>query len=365
MPTNSPFLRRSGRQHAGAAFFAEESRLANRNSGIPLEMLRHDITPIGAHYLLNHFDIPYVANDDWHVEIGGAVNIAKSISLAEIKRLPQRTLRVTLECAGNGRALFTPRYPSMPWHHEAVSTADWTGTPLRHVLDQAGLAPDATTIAFIGADRGFDNGVEHNFGRALARDHALSDDVLLVHAMNGAPLLPQHGFPLRLIVPGWYGMASVKWLHKIDVLTKPFDGYQQSPGYHYREKSGEPGTPVSAMRVKSVMIPPGIPDWYTRQRMVEAGRVDIFGRAWSGNATPITKVEFACDGIWQAAELAPANTSPFAWRGWHCVWDARPGEHDLMCRATDADGHTQPLSAPWDNGGFGNNSLHRVKVWVR
>jgi DMSO/TMAO reductase YedYZ molybdopterin-dependent catalytic subunit len=364
MQSNSPFVRQS-RSHVDGEFHGNEARLANRNSGIPLEMLRHDVTPVGAHYLLSHFDVPYVASDDWQVEIGGAVGDAQPISLAEIKRLPQRTVRVTLECAGNGRALVKPRYPSMPWHHEAVSTAEWTGTSLRHVLEGARLAKEATHVAFIGADRGFDNGVEHNFGRALARDHALSDDVLLVYAMNGAALLPQHGFPLRLIVPGWYGMASVKWLTRIEALTEPFDGYQQTPGYHYRERSGEPGVPVREMRAKSLMVPPGIPDWYTRQRMVEAGRVEIFGRAWSGDGVPIAKVELACDGVWTIAALDPPSASPYAWRGWRCTWQAEAGPHELMCRATDAGGATQPLKSIWDNGGFGNNAVQRMKVWVR
>jgi DMSO/TMAO reductase YedYZ molybdopterin-dependent catalytic subunit len=365
MSAENPFARRSSREHAGDAYFGDEVRLAHRNSGIPLEMLRHDVTPVGAHYLLSHFDIPYIAGEDWKVEITGAIGKPHAVTLAEIERLPQRTIRVTLECAGNGRALMAPRYPSMPWHHEAVGTAEWTGTPLRHVLEHAGLEIEVTTIAFIGADRGSDNGVEHAFGRALSREHALSDDVLLVHAMNGAPLLPQHGFPLRLIVPGWYGMASVKWLTRIEALTGPFDGYQQARGYHYRQKSGEPGVPVREIRVKSLMVPPGIPDWYTRERLVEAGRVEVFGRAWSGNGVPIAKVEFACDGVWQTAALDPPSTSRFAWRGWRCDWEARHGEHELMCRATDANGATQPLEPMWDNGGFGNNAVQSIKVWVR
>ncbi len=116
----------------------------------------------------------------------------------------------------------------------------------------------------------------------------MNEDVLVVWGMNGAPLAPQHGFPLRLVVPGWYGMASVKWLNRIQVLAQPFDGYQQTPNYHYRQKREDPGVPVSTMRVKSLMVPPGIPDWYTRHRTVEAGPVELTGRAWSGGGVPIS-----------------------------------------------------------------------------
>ena len=197
---------------------------------------------------------------------------------------------MTFECAGNGRANVTPRWQTQPWEYGAVGTAEWTGTPLRHLLERAGLERDAVEVAFLGIDRGFDAGREHEFGRSLTPDAAMDDDVLLVWAMNGVPLLPQHGFPLRLIVPGWYGMASVKWLNRIDVLAQPFDGYQQRPNYHYRQKRGEPGVPVTTMRVKSLMMPPGIPDWYTRHRVVEAGPVELTGRAWSGAGVPIARV---------------------------------------------------------------------------
>ena len=136
----------------------EEVRLANRNYGILLEALRHDVTPTGLHYLLNHFDVPYVPDGRWQVEVTGCVARPATVSLDEIMALPSRTLAVTLECAGNGRGAMSPRYPSMPWISEAVGTAQWTGTPLRHVLDRVGLRDDAVDIAFIGADRGFDRG---------------------------------------------------------------------------------------------------------------------------------------------------------------------------------------------------------------
>ena len=279
-------------------------RLANRNSGTLLETLRHDLTPPGLHYLLIHFDVPYVASAaGWTLDVGGLVERPLKLGLEELKRCTERTLRVTLECAGNGRAAIAPRSQSQPWFHEAVGTAEWTGTPLKPLLERAGLAAGARDVVFYGRDRGFDGGIEHHYGRSLSPEQALGDDMLLAWAMNGDPLLPQHGFPLRLIVPGWYGMTSVKWLDRIVVIDRPFDGHQQVGTYIYRERADEPGVPVTTMRVKSLMVPPGIPDWYSRHRLVERGPVELFGRAWSGGGVPITKVEVAVDGQWHEAAL--------------------------------------------------------------
>ncbi|HUG79947.1 MAG TPA: molybdopterin-dependent oxidoreductase, partial [Burkholderiales bacterium] len=178
-----------------------------------------------------------------------------------------------------------------------------------------------------------------------------------------APLPPQHGAPLRLVVPRWYGMASVKWLRSIEALEQPFDGPQQARSYHFRSVPGEQGTPCTLMRVNSLMVPPGIPDFYSRRRVLDAGVVEIVGRAWSG-AAPVTRVAFGVDGQWAAATLeTPA--SPYAWAGWRATWRAAEGAHELSCRATDAAGATQPLVPPWDLSGFGNNSVQRVAVNVR
>jgi DMSO/TMAO reductase YedYZ molybdopterin-dependent catalytic subunit len=363
MTSSDPFTNTERRASVEGPFQGEELALAHRNSGMLLEALRHDVTPAGMHYLLIHFDVPYVADGKWQLEVTGRVKNRLSLSLDGIKRLPGRSVRVTLECAGNGRALMSPRFPSMPWRHEAVGTADWTGTPLRHVLEQAGIAGDAVDVVFIGADHGFDRGVEQDYARSLQREAALSDDVLLVWEMNGQQLLPQHGYPLRLVVPGWYGMASVKWLKRIEVLDKPFDGFQQVRTYMYRASADDTPTPVSRLRVKSLLVPPGIPDWFTRRRLVEAGPTPLFGRAWSGNV-PIVRVEVGVDGAWHEAELDPPM-GKFAWRGWRFTWDATPGEHELSCRATNAEGETQPLQPRFDMGGFGNNAVQRVQVKVR
>ena len=325
---------------------------------LPLEALRYDVTPVGLHYTLSHFDIPAVDASSYRLSVGG-----RELGLAEIKALPQKTVRVTLECAGNGRAGFAPRYPSMPWMQGGVGTAEWTGVPLEAVLKDL-LEGETKEIAFLGADRGFDSGVEHRFGRSLSVADALHPEVLLAWAMNGQPLAPQHGAPLRLVVPGWFGMASVKWLERIELLDRPFDGYQQVVGYRYTKERGEAGTPVRHAKVKSLMSPPGVPDWYTGRRLVPAGSLELHGRAWSGNGVAVTRVELGVDGQWRRAELEPPGER-FAWQAWRARWHATPGEHELACRATDAQEAVQPLAPDWNVGGMGNNAVQRVPVTVR
>jgi DMSO/TMAO reductase YedYZ molybdopterin-dependent catalytic subunit len=343
-------------------YTAEEVALAARNRGMPLEALRYDVTPPGLHYLLVHFDIPDADESHWKLEVGGLVSRPFALSLGDLKALPEKTLRVTMECAGNGRGQLSPRYPSVPWLEEGVSTADWTGVALSELLNRAGLRENATELVFHGADRGIDAGVEHHFARSLSRTQALGGDALVAYAMNGAPLPPQHGAPLRLVVPRWYGMASVKWLRSIEARDAPFDGLQQARSYHFRRSAGEKGEPCTLMRVNSLMAPPGIPDFYTRKRVVDAGEVAIVGRTWSG-AAPIARVEFGVDGKWSDAVLGSYQSH--CWQKWETTWAATPGEHELACRATDNAGNSQPLEPPWDLSGFGNNGVQRIQVTVR
>jgi DMSO/TMAO reductase YedYZ molybdopterin-dependent catalytic subunit len=341
----------------------EELQLATRNRGIPLEALRYDLTPTGLHYLLVHFDIPAIEPAAWRLRVGGRVRQALELTLDDVRRLPERTIAVTLECAGNGRARLSPRPLSQPWLLEAVSTAEWTGTPLASVLEQAGLADDAVELVFSGADRGVQGGEEQDYARSLTVAEATRPDVLLAYEMNGEPLEPQHGFPMRLIVPGWYGMTSVKWLTAIEAVAQPFEGYQQATAYHYQRDEEDAGEPVERIRVRALMVPPGIPDFFTRARIVAPGRHALSGRAWSGDG-PVTRVEVAVDGTWSVARLDPP-LGQYAWRGWSFDWDAAAGEHELACRATDAAGNAQPLDQPWNYQGMGNNLVQRIAVAVR
>ena len=208
----------------------DELRLAARNHGLPLEALRHDLTPAGLHYLLIHFDIPVVDAASWRLEIGGAVARPLSLTLDDLRARPAESRVVTLECAGNGRARLEPRPISQPWLTEAVGCASGRASRCG-AARRSGRLRDAVELVFHGLDRGIEGGVEQDYERSLTVAEARSDDALLAYAMNGAPLLPQHGFPLRLVIAGWYGMAHVKWLDAITAVTEPFDGYQQATGY--------------------------------------------------------------------------------------------------------------------------------------
>jgi sulfane dehydrogenase subunit SoxC len=342
----------------------DELQLALRNSGMPLETLRWPITPVGLHYLLIHYDIPVVDPAAWRLELGGAVERPASFSLADLAARETVTVPVTMECAGNGRARLEPRPVSQPWLTEAVGTAAWTGTPLAPLLEEAGLGDDAVEVLFTGLDRGVEGGVAQAYERSLTLDEALGGDALLAWGIGDVPLPPQHGFPLRLVVPGWYGMTNVKWLRAITVLDAPFAGYQQARGYRMRRSEDEAGEPVTRMLPRALMAPPGVPDFMTRRRFVEAGAQRLEGRAWSGRGA-IVRVEVSVDGgaAWADAALGDAP-GPHAWRAWSYDWSAEPGEHVLACRATDAAGHVQPLEPEWNLGGYANNAVQRLPVTV-
>ncbi len=347
----------------GQGFSQVELQQAFRNRGMPLEAMHYDVTPVGLHYLLVHFDIPCVNVAHWNLTVSGNVEHELELTLDDLQTRPPRTIPVTLECAGNGRALMEPRTMTQPWLLEAIGTAEWTGTPLAGVLEDAGVKPDTVDVVFTGADHGMQGDVEQDYQRSLSLDDATRDEVLLVYEMNGRPLEPQHGFPLRLLVPGWYGMTSVKWLRSIELVTEPFEGYQQAEAYHYQLEEDDLGDAVTRIRVRALMIPPGFCDFPDRHRIIEAGPVMLQGRAWCGSA-PVERVEVAVDGRWSDATLEPA-IGPWAWRAWSYEWNAIPGDHTLACRATDADGSTQPATPEWNMQGVGNNSIQELAVTVR
>jgi sulfane dehydrogenase subunit SoxC len=349
----------------GEGISVDELRLATRNHGMPLEALHYDVTPPGMHYLLTHYDIPALDPATWRLTVSGAVARPLSLSLDDLRARPRVTQRVTLECAGNGRARLDPRPVSQPWLDEAVGTAEWTGTPLAGVLAEAGRSADAVDVAFTGADHGLERGVEQDYRRGLALDEALRDDVLLAFEMNGQPLPPQHGAPVRLIVPGWYGMAHVKWLVDVTVLVAEFDGYQNVTSYRVKQQADEMGEAVTRILPKALIQPPGVPDFQSRVRVVDHGPVVLTGRAWSGWAA-VDAVEISIDdGVsWRPAELG-RQPAPYAWRSWRCRWDAMPGRYELRARAHDAAGNEQPVGPAWNRQGMANNHAQRVTVVVR
>lgn len=349
--------------HQGVSL--EELQLATRNHGMPLEALRYDITPIGLHYLLIHFDIPAAEESTWRLEVTGRVRRPLSLGLADVRSRPAVSLPVTMECAGNGRVGMSPRPVSQPWMSEAVGTALWTGTPLRGVLEEVGIEDEGLEVVFTGGDHGVDGGIEQDYARGLPLQECLRDEVLLAYEVNGQPLPPQHGFPLRLVVPGRYGMASVKWLRSIEVVAEPFQGYQNVQAYRMRNSPEEEGVPLSRMAPRALMIPPGFPEFMSRGRTVPLGPCQLKGRAWSGHA-PIESVQVSLDGgqSWQPAELGRPQAAT-SWSPWGLQWSPEaPGTYELVCRARDAAGNQQPLEPTWNVGGYANNAVQRLSVTV-
>ena len=359
-----PSIPEISERDAADLFNKEELQLALRNRGMPLEAMRYPITPSGLHYLVIHFDIPDVNVNQWRLQVGGVVSKHLSLSLDDIKQRPARTLAVTMECAGNGRSLLNPRVISQPWFTEGIGTAEWTGTPLKGVLDEAGLKAEAVNIVFTGADQGIQGDEVQFYQRSLNLEEANREEMLLVYEMNGQPLQPQHGYPLRLLLPGWYGMASVKWLTSIEAVGEGFQGYQMSKSYRYTQVKGESGEPVTLIRVRALMVPPGMADTVTRGRLVTAGPQLLTGRAWAGRLG-VSRVEVSADAgsTWSEAALGDQD-STFAWRPWCFEWNAKPGWHTLSVRATDTQENLQPSEQFWNAQGMGNNMAQRVRVLV-
>src|SRR4051794_19884848 len=386
----------------GEGIGLDELALATRNHGMPLEALRYDVTPPGLHYVLTHYDIPASDPRNWRLEVGGAVERPLRLGLQDLMRPPPHTPPparpprtgggggggpagrprrggpealspppaappgVLRGGGANGGARLEPRPVSQPWLLEAVGAAEWTGTPLAPLLEEAGVSADAVDVVFTGADHGVERGVEQDYARGLPLAEALRPDPLLVWGMNGMPPPPQHGAPLRLIIPGWYGMAQVKWLQRIEVLPRPFDGFQNATAYRIKVDAHTDGEPITRIRPRALLAPPGWPDFMTRERFVRPGAVTVAGRAWSGRAA-VARVEVSTDGgaTWADAVLAPADPDhPYAWRAWSHEWTASPGRAELLARATDETGDVQPVEQEWNRQGMANNLVQRVPVTV-
>ena len=320
------------------------------------------VMPSARFYVRNHFQIPTLDPAAFRLTVGGLVDRPLSLSVADLRQMPSRTFVVTLECAGNGRTGFTPSVDGEKWDMGAVSTAEWTGVPLVEVLDRAGIRANAREVLFRGADGGTVDGHPSaiRFERSLPLDQSREAEALLVYAMNGETLPVQHGHPVRLIVPGWYAVASVKWLTEIELIDRPFVGHYQTDKYHYeREQDGRVvREPVTLQRVRALITEP------VRDQEVVRGDVVIRGVAWSG-AAPIERVEVSVDGgSWHEARLV-SERKRYSWQWWEVVTRVtEPGPINLRARATDLAGRTQPECAEWNRLGYGNNAIQRVPIRV-
>ena len=323
------------------------------NFGMPLDLVGPGdglIVPTERFFVRSNGPIPTIDPEAWRLRVAGLVARELILSLRELHALPRRTLTAFLECAGNGRTRFAPVPEGTPWRNDAVGNAEWEGAPLAAVLDLAGVPDGAVDLVCQGGD--FPE-MRRGLPLAVARD----PETLLVWGMNGAPLPVAHGGPVRLLVPGWAGIASTKWLVGLEILDRPFAGYWNAEQYVFWTAAGEPVRPIREMPVKSVIASPAA------GADVRAGPQVVAGYAWSGFGA-IRRVEVSTDGgaTWADAALESAGRRSWV-RFWH-PWDAQPGRARLRARATDERGLTQPVTPDWNAKGYQMNAIHEVVVTV-
>src|ERR1700681_203371 len=316
------------------------------NLEMPFDQLGEFITPSELFYIRSHFPTPELDPVTYRLSIRGAVRNELSLSYADIRAMPSRTRVATLECAGNSRVFLVPPVPGAQWELGAVGNAEWTGVPLSVLLESAGLADDVCDLVLEGADRGVPKEEPKppgaiSYARSIPRKLALEPDVLIAYSMNGQDLTLDHGYPLRAIVPGQYGMASVKWLTDIIATTQPFQGSWRTSDYGYGDDSaGIPvRRPLAEMKLKAQIARPRV------YETLEPGRsYTIFGAAWADD-TDVTEIWISLDGgaSWvQGDFLDPI--SRHAWRRWKYDWitPTQPGHYTLLARAKGADQRIQP-----------------------
>ena len=316
------------------------------NLETPFDIAQSYLTPTSLFYIRSHFRAPTLDERSYRLRIDGAVRVPLLLTYNDIRQLPSETRVATLECAGNSRVFLVPQVAGAQWELGAVGNAEWTGVALRSLLERAGLEQDACEIVFEGADRGTPSEPPVppgpiSYARSLPRHKAMEPEVLIAYQMNGRDLPLDHGYPMRVVVPGHYGMASVKWLTHIEAVKEPFAGYWQTSDYGYWDRVGEQPVrrPLAEMQIKSEITRPAVYETLAPNRVYT-----ISGAAWSGEAD-VTDVEVSTDGghTWAQAQILDA-IQRHAWRRWTYDWltPSKPGRYTLLARATDADGNVQP-----------------------
>lgn len=330
----------------------------------------HFITPVDFFFTRSHAPAPTLDPATWQLEIDGLVHAPRRFSLDQLLRdFPHREVVATLVCAGLRRDEFLSVGPvagELPWGPEAVSTGKWGGIALADVLRAVGVKDSARHVEFIGLDRVERHGEQFGFGGSVDLDKAMSREVLLASELNGAPLPPAHGFPLRAVVPGWIGARSVKWLGRITLRPDPSPNYFQSKAYRFqrernpldpRDVSG--GTALSGVPLNAVIAQPG------PNQVVASGRVEVRGWAMGSAGRQLTSIELSSNAgaDWMEAQIVDGG-EPWGWTLWRAQVELGPGNHTLAVRATDCSGASQPESvrATWNVKGYSNNAWHRVQV---
>jgi DMSO/TMAO reductase YedYZ molybdopterin-dependent catalytic subunit len=338
------------------------------NLEMPFETTDNFITPTKSFYVRTHFPIPKIDRDAWWLHVEGEVEKSFAINYEELLNLEPLTISVTLECAGNNRNFLEPKVKGIQWGLGAVGNAEWTGVPLSILLDRAVIKSNAREVILEGADHGMLNDPksppgELRFSRSVPLEKA-QRDVLLAYKMNGNDLPPEHGFPLRAVVPGWYAVASVKWLQRIIVTSQPFVGYYQTLDYAYWKRRGDIAelSPVTELQIKAEIAKPA-----QGETVPANSTVRIHGAAWASD-NEIVRVEVSADGgsTWKDATLL-GDSKPNAWRFWEFNWKTptAPGKQTLVARATDSLGRMQPAHRDPDRGTYMINHLLPIVVEVK
>jgi DMSO/TMAO reductase YedYZ molybdopterin-dependent catalytic subunit len=339
------------------------------NLEFPFSGLDTFITSNEKFYVRSHFAVPKIDVNSWRLKVEGAVAKPLELNFDEIKALPSQKQVTLLECAGNGRGFLVPKATGVGWELGAVSTAEWTGVPVSAILEKAGAKKDAVEVVFEGADAGEvrtdpKSPGKVNFARGLPLEKAIKPEVLLAYRMNREALPSAHGFPLRLLVPGWYGMASVKWLTRIIVMDKPFQGLYQTTFYSvFERRNGLPTMiPVAELNVKSAIARPAL-----MEAVPASSTYKMHGAAWTGDSE-VTSVEISTDAgkKWSEAKLRDTHV-PYTWRFWEYEWKT-PGEagrYTVMSRSTDKRGRTQPMERNADLGSYMISHVLPIDVVVR
>jgi DMSO/TMAO reductase YedYZ molybdopterin-dependent catalytic subunit len=338
------------------------------NLEMPFDQLDSYLTPTELFYIRSHFPVPEIDVANYQLRIDGAVRRPLTLSYKELREMPSETRIATLECAGNGRVFLVPQVRGAQWELGAVGNAEWTGVPLRALLERAGLDDDVCEVVFEGADRGIPTEepkppVPISYARSVPRTKAVQPEVLIAYQMNGRDLSRDHGYPVRAIVPGHYGMASVKWLTRIQVVREPFQGYWQTSDYGYWDSlDGKPvRRALAEMKLKSAIARPSVYETLLPNRMYT-----VFGAAWAGE-TDATEIAVSTDGgqTWAEAHfLDPARRH--AWRRWKFDWPTpkQPGQYTLLARAKDANGTIQPDEHDWNYGSYVISHLLPIEVTI-
>jgi DMSO/TMAO reductase YedYZ molybdopterin-dependent catalytic subunit len=333
------------------------------NQETPINFLAEDLIGDKLFYRRNHFSYPNFVSSFYFLQIDGLVQVQRVFSLQEIIGLPQKMLKVVLECAGNKRELFDPKVFGEQWGKGAISQGIWKGVSLRTLLQYTGLLENAKEVVVEGYDFGerTDTNQLYHFSRSIPLEKALHPDTIIAYEYNEKPISFKHGFPLRLIVPGWFAMANVKWIKKITVISQEFNGPFQAVDYvYYPNKENDSGKfPVTMVNVNSTIQKP------LNRQILNTGNHTIKGIAWTGKGR-VTKVEISLDGglTWDSAKIS-LSADNYAWVRWIYNWDAgTKGEHTIISKATDSEGRVQPKEPRWNRKGYGYNAVDRVKVKV-